>query len=444
MKIRLTLAILSLGASLVCGGPVEGRGFGGSSSRSATAPAAAAIPGRAPTAALAAVATAGRAVRTIDPMKVRMAARPTLAARAARRTARTAHTAGSTRDVSATGPKAKPTTARRNGGRRPVPMAPSLAAVGARAPRRLRPILLQRAAQGRAATSPYGSAAGGSRSTSTTGAYGQSYSSERQAGRRPVPMAPPARQSQHDATALTANLTPASRAGGNQPLWLRRLRQSEHSATGRLRPILLRRAPRRCGGQPLWRCGWRRRMRAAWATTVNPTPLSATEPRQPALAVMAFTVRTAAGAYPDRAIGYGGQPYPAPGYGGQPDASPTYGSPALRPGGLLEGAAPRLLIVLDSLAIWWVRGNAPRANTSGGFHKKMTSSTLTQSQERAGCKPPEIEFGTGQRVRTPWPSHSTSGTTGSYCGFRTGCTCCHVFSYEDNNTRSSAQRMKKV
>ena len=36
----------------------------------------------------------------------------------------------------------------------------------------------------------------------------------------------------------------------------------------------------------------------------------------------------AAGAYPDRAIGYGGQSYPAPGYGGQPDASPTYGSPA--------------------------------------------------------------------------------------------------------------------
>ena len=33
MKIRLSIVILCLAVSLVCGGPAEGHGFGGSSSR---------------------------------------------------------------------------------------------------------------------------------------------------------------------------------------------------------------------------------------------------------------------------------------------------------------------------------------------------------------------------------------------------------------------------
>ena len=98
---------------------------------------AAAIPGRAPIAARAAAATAAQAVRTIDPTKVRTAARPMPAARAARPTARTAPLPEAPVTCLPPARKAKPTTARRSGARRPVPMAPSPAAAAARAPRAL-------------------------------------------------------------------------------------------------------------------------------------------------------------------------------------------------------------------------------------------------------------------------------------------------------------------
>ena len=286
-----------------------------------------------------------------------MAARPTLAARAARRTARTAPP----REAPATYPPpartAEPTTARRNGGQRPVPMAPPLAAVGApapraltanptpasakaerqpapmapplaavgaRAPRRLRPILLQRAPgwcgsrsqwrhslrqseherhgaygqsysserQGGAVANPYGSAAYGSRNTSATGltanltpasvkvvrwptpmapprtAVGARAPralmvnltpASVKAGRWPTPMAPPRTAvGARVPRALMVNLTPASVKAGRWPTPMAPPRTAVGArAPRRLWSILLRRASRRGGGQPLWRCGWR-------------------------------------------------------------------------------------------------------------------------------------------------------------------------------------------
>ena len=303
-----------------------------------------------------------------------MAARPTLAARAARRTARTA----APREAPATYPPpartAEPTTARRNGGQRPVPMAPPLAAVAARAPGAygqsyssecqggavagpngataygsrstsatgLWSILLQRR-QGGAVANPYGSAAYGSRNTSATGGYGQSYSGERQGGAVANPYGSAAYGSRSTAHGhiWSILLRRASRRGGGQPLWLRRVRQSEHERHGRYGQSY---SGERQGGavaNPYGSAAYGSRntsataltanltpasvkagrwptpmalrlavarVRAAWATTVNPTPLSATEPRQPALADMAATARTPLGPILIERSGMAGSP----------------------------------------------------------------------------------------------------------------------------------------
>ena len=156
MKIRFSIAILSLAVGLACGGLAEGRGFGGSGSRSGYSSAAAAIPRRAPPAARATVATAAEAVRTIDPTKVRTAVRSMPAARAARRTARTVPLPEAPATCLPPARKAKPTTARRNRARQPAPMAPSPAAAAARAPRALTANRTPASAKAAAAAGPYG------------------------------------------------------------------------------------------------------------------------------------------------------------------------------------------------------------------------------------------------------------------------------------------------
>src|SRR5271157_2910042 len=110
---------------------------GGAAHAAVPAPAAPAIPGRAPTAARPAVATAGQAVLTIDPTTVRTAVRPMSAARAVRRTARTAPLPEARATCPRPARKAKPTTTSRNEARRPVPTAPSPVAAAAQAPRAL-------------------------------------------------------------------------------------------------------------------------------------------------------------------------------------------------------------------------------------------------------------------------------------------------------------------
>src|SRR5271167_4812008 len=99
--------------------------------------AAAAIPGRVPSAAGVRVAMAAQAVRTIDRTKVRTAAQSMPAARGGRRTARTAPLPEAPAMCLPPARKAEATTARRSGARQPVRMARLPAAAGARAPRAL-------------------------------------------------------------------------------------------------------------------------------------------------------------------------------------------------------------------------------------------------------------------------------------------------------------------
>ena len=141
-------------------------------------PMAAAIPGRAPLAAKAAMATAAQAVRTIDPTKVRTVVRPKSAATRGAAYGPHGAAAGSTRDVSATGPKGQTYNSQEERG---------------------------------AAAGPDGAAAGSTRDVSATGAKGQTYNSQQERGAAAGPNGAVAGGSRSTSTtALTAKPIPAS------------------------------------------------------------------------------------------------------------------------------------------------------------------------------------------------------------------------------------------
>ena len=200
----------------------------------------------------------------------------------------------------------------------------------------------------------------GSRSTSATGAYGQSYSGQplRDRGGR-FQRRRRRWQPQHE---RHGRLRPDSgqrlRSRGNRPLRRRRQRRPQHECHGALRPILLRPAVWDCGNRPLWhrravataacqRHGLRRQSysgqrygTAATATVYDGQSYSAQRDGTAATGMAAYGAygATAAGANPYAVAScstpailppaYGGQPYAPPGYGGQPYAPPAYGSPS--------------------------------------------------------------------------------------------------------------------